>query len=251
MRTSMPGWASWKCGQPRQQPFRGQRGQRRDRQHMVVVLAQQPVGREPEVVEGGADARQIVLRLRRQRQRAVLPDEQANAELFLEPPDLMADRGLRHVQLGRGQGEAQMPGRGLEGAQSIQRGQPGGHSATPRYMSLYHAKRYKVSFVEGANSADIGCNRLATGAENVHLHPRIDDKSSWYGAFDPDRRNPPRLAASATGRAANWPNGPSATCTMSACPGATSPTRPKSRSGGLEWPPGRRRLIRGTPAVFF
>jgi uncharacterized protein YjiS (DUF1127 family) len=27
-------------------------------------------------------------------------------------------------------------------------------------MRLYHPKRYKVSFVEGADSADIRCNRL-------------------------------------------------------------------------------------------
>ena len=137
---------------------------------MVVVLAQQAVGRKPEIVEGGADAGEIFLRLLRQRQRAVLADEQANAEFFLQPLDLMADRGLRDVQLGRRLREAQMPGRGLEGAQSIQRRQPGGHSAIPRYMSLYHPKRYKVSFVEGPDSADISANRLATGAENVHLH---------------------------------------------------------------------------------
>ena len=68
---------------------------------MVVVLAQQPVGGEPQIVERGADAGEIFPRLRRQRQRAVLPDEQLIAELLLEPPDLMADRGLRDVQLGR------------------------------------------------------------------------------------------------------------------------------------------------------
>ena len=69
---------------------------------MVVVLAQQPVGGEPQVVEGGADAGEIVPGLRRQRQRAVLPDEQADPEFLLQPPDLMADRGLRDVQFGRG-----------------------------------------------------------------------------------------------------------------------------------------------------
>src|SRR5258705_9268639 len=55
---------------------------------------------------------------------------------------------------------------------------------------------------------------------------------------------------SATSRAASWPAGPSGNCTTSASPGAISPTRPKSRSGGLRWQPGRRRLSRGTPAVF-
>ena len=94
---------------------------------MVVVLAQQPVGGKPEIIEGGADAGQVVFRFRRQRQRAVLPDEQANPQFLLQPPDLMADGGLRDVQFGRRIGEAQMPGRGLERAQSVERWQPGGH----------------------------------------------------------------------------------------------------------------------------
>ncbi len=89
-------------GKPRQQPFCGQRCQRRYRQHMAVVLAQQAVGREPHIVERGADPGEIVFRLRRQCQRAVLADEQANPEFSLQPFDLMADRGLRHVQLGGG-----------------------------------------------------------------------------------------------------------------------------------------------------
>ncbi|MEY9634962.1 hypothetical protein ABIF66_003191 [Bradyrhizobium japonicum] len=113
---------------------------------MVVVLAQQPVGGEAEVVEGGADARQIVARFRRQRQRAVLPDEQADAEFLLEPPDLMADRGLGHVQLGRGQREAEMARGGLKGPQSVQGGQSGSHLAAGS-MTLFHAKGYKLSFV--------------------------------------------------------------------------------------------------------
>ena len=89
---------------------------------MVVIPAQQPVGGEPEIVERSADAGEICFGLRRQRQCAVLPDEQADAEFFLEPPYLMADRGLRDVQFGGSNREAQMPGRGLEGAQSVERG---------------------------------------------------------------------------------------------------------------------------------
>ena len=95
---------------------------------MVTVLAPQPVGGELEIVEGGADAGEIFLRLRRQAQRAVLPDEQFCPEFLLEPPDLMADRGLGDVQLGRREGEAEVPGRRLEGAQSIERRQSSSHS---------------------------------------------------------------------------------------------------------------------------
>ena len=88
----------------------------RDRQHAIIVLAQQPVGGEPQVVERGADPGKVIPGLWRQRQGAVLPDKQANSKLVLQPPDLMADRGLRDVQFGRRRGEAQMPGGGFEGA---------------------------------------------------------------------------------------------------------------------------------------
>ena len=64
--------------------------------------------------------------------------------------------------------------------------------------------------------------------------------------FWPRSRKPFTSGASAGASAANWRSGPSATCTMSACPGATSPTRPKSRFGGHEAStPGRRRLCEG------
>jgi GNAT superfamily N-acetyltransferase len=50
---------------------------------------------------------------------------------------------------------------------------------------------------------------------------------------------------------ANWPNCPTVTCMTSGFPGAISPLRPKSRFGGLNQQPGRRRLLRGTPAIVF
>ncbi len=88
---------------------------------MVVIPAQHPVGCEPQIVKRSADTGEIVFGFRRQRQRAVLPDEQANSQFLLQPFDLMADRGLRDVQLGCRLGKAQMPGGGLERAQSIKR----------------------------------------------------------------------------------------------------------------------------------
>ena len=221
-----------KCRQPRQQPFGGERGQRRDGQHMVVVFAEQAVGRKPEIVERSADAGEIFLRLLRQRQRAVLADEQTNAELFLQPLDLMADRGLRDVQLGRRLGEAQMPGGGLKRPQSIQRRQPGGHSANPRYMSLYHPKRYKVSFVERPDSADIGCNRLATGAENVHLHAKSMINHHGPGILSQlaETLHVWRQRYQSRRELASWS---SANSTTSVSPGAISPTRPKTVLAGL------------------
>src|SRR5437763_5736319 len=62
-------------------------------------------------------------------------------------------------------------------------------------MSLYHPKRYKVSFAERPNDTDISSNRLAAGAAHVHLHPRIDDKSSWTKPVFAGGQYPPCLAA--------------------------------------------------------
>src|SRR6202158_2496966 len=62
---------------------------------------------------------------------------------------------------------------------------------------------------------------------------------------------PSTSGASGSASGANWRNGPTATCTMSAFPEATSSTRPKSRFGGLRQQPGRRRLFRGRrPSAF-
>ena len=90
------------------------------------------------------------------RQRGVATPEQLemDAEFLLEPPDLMADRGLRDVELGGCRREAQMPGRRLEGAQSIQGGQPGGHEGAYS-MTLSHVMRHAMSFVESSVSPHI------------------------------------------------------------------------------------------------
>jgi hypothetical protein len=69
-----------------------------------------------------------------------------------------------------------MPGRGLERAQSIERWQPGGHFPGLLCMSLHHAKRHKVSFVESADNTNITGNKLALGAQNVHILASINDK---------------------------------------------------------------------------
>src|SRR5581483_9042058 len=183
-----------KGGEARQQPFGGVRGKRRDGEDVVLVLAQQPVGRKPQVVEGRAHARQIVLCLRSERECSVLADEQTKPELLLQPLDLVADRGLGDVQLGCGKREAQMPRGGLEGPQPVERWQPRGHLTNPKFMSFCHLKRDKVSFVEGAGWEDISARSLALGADHVYLHPANDDKSSCSGNLGEPRRDPSRLA---------------------------------------------------------
>ena len=48
--------------------------------------------------------------------------EQGGAQTLLQPLDLMADRRLGDAQLLRRPGEGEMPRRGLEGAQRVERG---------------------------------------------------------------------------------------------------------------------------------
>ena len=58
--------------------------------------------------------------------------EQRLAQVQFQRSDVLGDRGLGHVQLGRGLGEGECAGGGLEGAQPGQRGQIGarGHGTT-------------------------------------------------------------------------------------------------------------------------
>src|SRR5436190_23610800 len=106
----------------------------------------------------------------------------------------MAGRGLGIVQVGGGMGEAEVPGGGLEGAQPIQRRQPGGHPfPTVRYMSLCHVARTTCRLSALPSGVIFQGNRLASGEQYVYLHTCIDDKSSWNGVFRPARGDVPDL----------------------------------------------------------
>jgi hypothetical protein len=78
-------------------------------------------------------------------QGAIVAHEQWDAELVLEPPDQVADRGLGDIQLLRRTGEAEMPRRRLEGAQPVERGED--RHGTKCIMTLAHVWTDKVSFV--------------------------------------------------------------------------------------------------------
>jgi hypothetical protein len=101
---------------------------------MVLVLAQQAIGRKLEIAER-ADAGEILAGFRRQCQRPVLPDEQANPKLLLQPFDWMADRGLRDVQLEAACGSSNAR-RGPEGACPFSEGSLPVISPTPRLHDL-------------------------------------------------------------------------------------------------------------------
>jgi hypothetical protein len=86
------------------------------------------------------------------------------------PVDLSRHSKISSHDFSPHNGEAQMPGRRLEGAQSVERWQSVGHFPDDLYMSFCHVKRLEVSFVEGSDSGDISTKRLSLGDKNVHLH---------------------------------------------------------------------------------
>ena len=78
----------------------------------AVLDEQVDAGRE--LVEGAPHRRHQELALVGQQQSPVEAPEQQRAEMLLQRLDLMADRGLGHVELVGGAGEAQMARRGLD-----------------------------------------------------------------------------------------------------------------------------------------
>ena len=108
------------------QPFGGQGRGGADGQPALLVGAAQTGGGAAQILEGGSDGGEVVAGLLRQGQTAVLADEELDAELVLEPADLMADGGLGDVHLRRGEGEAHEPGGGFECAEAVEGGQQHG-----------------------------------------------------------------------------------------------------------------------------
>lgn len=91
-----------KTMEPRRQPFRRERGHDADRERARFLgppLARQPL---EAVLETGKQFLHVArkdLARRGETQRPVQALEQAGAEMGLEPPDLMADRGGREAKL--------------------------------------------------------------------------------------------------------------------------------------------------------
>ena len=109
-----------KFANSRNQPLRRKRGQDADCQHAAGIHSGRPVGRVIKLIERIGERRQIGLAGLGEEQLSVPPDEQIHPEPLFQGLDLVADRRLRDGQfLGR-TGKAQMPGRGLESAQSVE-----------------------------------------------------------------------------------------------------------------------------------
>ena len=84
-----------------------------------------------ELVEGAAHRRHQQLTFIGQQQAPVQPPEQPHPERFFEGPDLVADGGLRDVQLVGRAREAEMASRRFERAQCREWRQAIGHGIRP------------------------------------------------------------------------------------------------------------------------
>ena len=139
--------------EPRHQPFGREGGIEADRDSAALLVGAQQVGGVGQLVETVPHGRQGGLAGLGQPERAGQAPEQRDAHLFLKRLDLVADRRRGDMQLLGGLGEAQMPRRGLEGAQRIERGQVAGHIGL--YLRNSKTSTDERSFVPGGISSQI------------------------------------------------------------------------------------------------
>ena len=108
-------------GEPRQEP---QFGHRLDRDDPHPLGPAALAFRDP--VDLGEDALhllQVGLAAAGEAHAAVAAVEQRDIEMLLQHPDAVGDGGRGDVECGRGAGEALVAGRGLEEAQTVERGE--------------------------------------------------------------------------------------------------------------------------------
>ncbi|MNJ50459.1 hypothetical protein D3C77_457310 [compost metagenome] len=115
------GVAGLEIRQARQQPADGKCAHGSHRQYLPVVPTFETVQGLGDAIKAIAQHRQQGFSLAGQHQAAGQALEQRNLELGFEAFNLMADGGLGHAQFDRCAGETQVPRRGLERPQGIQR----------------------------------------------------------------------------------------------------------------------------------
>ena len=106
-------------GKPWQQPADGKGADGAEREYVPQVSAVEAfehVGHAVERFPQGGQQRQAFLR---DHQAARQSPKELGADPLLQKLDLMANGRLRHAELDRRAREAQVPGRGLEGAQRV------------------------------------------------------------------------------------------------------------------------------------
>ena len=87
----------------------------------------QPCGRLTQILERRPHGRQVVFPLAGQFHRTNAAQEQLHPKLILQLADLVADRGLRHMQFIGSPGKAEMPRRGFKRPKPVQSGERKGH----------------------------------------------------------------------------------------------------------------------------
>jgi hypothetical protein len=116
------------------QPLGGEGGGDRDGQAPAIDRGGEHRGGLGQPVEGFAQRRQRDLGGVGEQQALGGAFEQRSPDIVLEILDLLADRARRHRQLVGGAAEVQMAGRGLEGAQRIERRQPAAFHSFPKRL---------------------------------------------------------------------------------------------------------------------
>ena len=104
-----------------QQPGHSEGAHHADRQHLPQPAAGIAVQRRADPLEGLGQHRRQSLALGGEGEAAGQAAKQADPQLLLQPRHMVAERALAHTQLQRRPGEVQMPCRGFEGAQGVQR----------------------------------------------------------------------------------------------------------------------------------
>lgn len=108
------------AGEARQQPAEREGADRADIQDLDGTTRVEAFEQAGDAVEAVAQRRQQAAALVGQRESARQAAEELDAEALFQPLHLMADRGLGDAELDRRPGEAEMAGRGFEGAQRVQ-----------------------------------------------------------------------------------------------------------------------------------
>ena len=109
--------------QTRDEPFGGEG--RRDADRCPRGGATQRIRRLGKLRKGARDSRMVGAPFLGEGQTPRMPEEQAQPEMIFQSAHLLGNGALRHAQIIGGGAEIQVPARGREGAEAVQRRQCG------------------------------------------------------------------------------------------------------------------------------
>ena len=117
------GMGTGQVRQTRDEPFGGEG--RRDADRCPRGGATQRIRRLGKLRKGARDSRMVGAPFLGEGQTPRMPQEQAQAEMVFQSAHLLGNGALRHAQIIGGGAEIQVPARGREGAEAVQRRQCG------------------------------------------------------------------------------------------------------------------------------